>query len=86
MAQINIDLARIESFAQRTQFFVLTHLFGSLLSRYVELYENMVSYANSKLMLYIKPDCDVDDLINPIIEILENQRGPLNRIAGGMTL
>ena len=59
--------------ASRTRFFILRHLFVTLIENYVDAFEEVVKFANQHCLIHFEPDTKyLQDLIEPIVRILND--------------
>jgi len=61
-------------FARRTKTYVLRELLSNLINNYKDRYLEVVKYANKHFDVSFELDCQVHELIDPIKQILNNQR------------
>ena len=72
--QFNVNNSTLNEFARRTKTYVLRELLFNLINNYYERYFDVVSYANEHFNVSFELDCQVHELIDPIKQILKNQR------------
>lgn len=77
--QLNAPIQAVVEFTKRVKSYVLGTQLSFLIDNYCDQYFEVVRYANKHLNVSFEPDCQLHEVISPILKILNNQRNSCDR-------
>lgn len=66
----------ITEFAERTKHYLLQNQFRILIEKYTDQFSEVANFANKYCAIRFESDCPIIDIIDPILQIYNNQRLP----------